>query len=156
SLLCLANNMIIAGRDPLGIRPLVLGDLRGAPIFASETCALDIIGARFVRAIEPGEVVTVTRGKDGKAKLESVFPFPRRPARPCIFEFVYFSRPDSIVDGRSVYEIRKRMGMRLARETGVAADVIVPVPDSGVPAALGYAAESGIPYELGIIRNHYV
>ena len=156
ALVCLTNNMLIATRDPLGIRPLVLGERAGAPILASETCALDIIGATFVRAVEPGEVVTITRGKDGKPKIESHFPFPRRPARPCIFEFVYFSRPDSIVDGRSVYDIRKRMGARLARESGVDADVIVPVPDSGVPAALGYAAESGIPYELGIIRNHYV
>ena len=155
ALVCLTNNFMIGARDAIGIRPLVLGDRNGAPILASETCALDMIGARFVRSVEPGEVVVITREK-GRIRLDSHFPFPRRKARPCIFEFVYFSRPDSVIDGRSVYEIRKRMGMRLAQETGVKADVIVPVPDSGVPAAMGFAAESGIPYELGIIRNHYV
>jgi amidophosphoribosyltransferase len=155
ALVCLTNHMMIGARDPVGIRPLVLGDRDGAPILASETCALDMIGARFVRTIEPGEVLVATRQLNGEIKLESHFPFPRRKARPCLFEFVYFGRPDSIVDGRSVYEIRKRMGQRLAQETKIAADVIVPVPDSGVPAAMGYAAESGIPYELGIIRSHY-
>ena len=148
--------MLIGARDPIGIRPLVLGERAGAPILASETCALDMIGATFVRAIEPGEVVVAERGKSGRIEIASHFPFPRRKARPCIFEYVYFARPDSIIDGRSVYDIRKRMGRKLAQETGVEADVIVPVPDSGVPAAMGYAAESGIPYELGIIRNHYV
>jgi amidophosphoribosyltransferase len=156
ALVCLTNTMMIGARDPIGIRPLVLGEREGAPILASETCALDMIGAKFVRTIDPGEVVVMTRSKAGKVEIASHFPFPRRKARPCIFEFVYFARPDSIVDGRSVYEIRKRMGMRLAQETGVDADVIVPVPDSGVPAAMGFAAESGVPYELGIIRNHYV
>jgi amidophosphoribosyltransferase len=156
ALVCLTNNVLIGARDPLGIRPLVLGDRDGAPILASETCALDMIGANFVRSIEPGEVLVVTRNKEGVAKIESHFPFPRRPARPCIFEYVYFSRPDSIIDGRSVYDMRKRMGARLAQECPADVDIIVPVPDSGVPAALGYAAESGIPFELGIIRNHYV
>ncbi len=156
ALVCLTNNYLIGARDPLGIRPLVLGDREGAPILASETCALDIIGATFVRAVEPGEVVVITRGRDGATKLESHFPFPRRPARPCIFEFVYFSRPDSVIDGRPVYEVRKRMGARLAEEQPIDADVVVPVPDSGVPAALGFAQASGLPYELGIIRNHYV
>jgi amidophosphoribosyltransferase len=156
AVVALTDNMMIGARDPIGIRPLVLGERAGAPILASETCALDMIGAKFVRSIEPGEVVTMTRAKSGKIEIESHFPFPRRKARPCIFEFVYFSRPDSMIDGRSVYDIRKRMGRRLAQETGVEADVIVPVPDSGVPAAMGFAAESGIPYELGIIRNHYV
>ncbi len=156
ALVALTDNMMIGARDPIGIRPLVLGEREGAPILASETCALDMIGAKFVRTIEPGEVIVATRLASGKIDIASHFPFPRRKARPCIFEFVYFSRPDSIVDGRSVYDIRKRMGMRLAQETGVEADVIVPVPDSGVPAAMGFAAESGIPYELGIIRNHYV
>lgn len=156
ALVCLTNNIMIGARDPVGIRPLVLGDRDGAAILASETCALDMIGARFVRSVEPGEVVVIVRAAGGKARIESHFPFPRRKAKPCIFEFVYFSRPDSVIDGRSVYEIRKNMGLRLARETGVAADVIVPVPDSGVPAAMGFAAASGIPYELGIIRNHYV
>ena len=156
ALVCLTKSKLIGARDPIGIRPLVLGDLAGAPILASETCALDMIGAKFVRAIEPGEVVVITRDKKGGIDIESHFPFPRRRARPCIFEFVYFARPDSVVDGRSVYDIRKRMGRKLAQETGVEADVIVPVPDSGVPAAMGYAAECGLPYELGIIRNHYV
>jgi amidophosphoribosyltransferase len=156
ALVCLTKSKLIGARDPIGIRPLVLGERAGAYILASETCALDMIGASFVRAIEPGEVVVITRDKDGKVIVESHFPFPRRKARPCIFEFVYFARPDSIVDGRSVYELRKRMGRRLAEETGVEADVIVPVPDSGVPAAMGFALASGIPYELGIIRNHYV
>ncbi|HWA22861.1 MAG TPA: amidophosphoribosyltransferase [Caulobacterales bacterium] len=156
ALVCLTNDMVIGARDPLGIRPLVLGDLNGAPILASETCALDMIGARFVREIENGEIVTITRGADGTGRVESHRPFGRRPPRPCIFEFVYFSRPDSVVDGRSVYEVRKRMGIRLAQETKIAADVVVPVPDSGVPAAMGFAEASGLPYELGIIRNHYV
>ncbi|MES1202411.1 MAG: amidophosphoribosyltransferase [Pseudomonadota bacterium] len=156
ALVCLTNDMVIGARDPQGIRPLVLGDLNGAPILASETCALDMIGARFVREIENGEIVTITRGADGTGRVESHRPFGRRPPRPCIFEFVYFSRPDSVVDGRSVYDIRKRMGIRLAQETKIAADVVVPVPDSGVPAAMGFAEASGLPYELGIIRNHYV
>ena len=155
ALVALTNNMMIGVRDPVGIRPLVLGDRAGAPVLASETCALDMIGAQFVRTIEPGEVVVITRAKNGEAQIESHFPFPRQPARPCLFEFVYFARPDSVIDGRSVYEIRKNMGQQLARETGVAADVIIPVPDSGVPAAMGFAAQSGIPYELGIIRSHY-
>jgi amidophosphoribosyltransferase len=156
ALVCLTNNMLIGARDPVGIRPLVLGERAGAPILASETCALDMIGAKFVRTIEPGEVIVVTRARGGEVTIDSHFPFPRRKARPCIFEFVYFARPDSVVDGRSVYDFRKRMGMRLAKETAVDADVVVPVPDSGVPAAMGFAQQSGIPYELGIIRNHYV
>jgi amidophosphoribosyltransferase len=156
ALVCLTNNTLIGARDPLGIRPLVLGDRAGAPILASETCALDIIGASFVRSIEPGEVVVITRERNGSAKIESHFPLPRQKARPCVFEFVYFSRPDSVIDGRSVYDVRKRMGMRLAQETPCDVDVVVPVPDSGVPAALGFAQASGLPYELGIIRNHYV
>jgi amidophosphoribosyltransferase len=156
ALVCLTNNTLIGARDPLGIRPLVLGDLHGAPILASETCALDIIGATFVRSIEPGEVVVISRERNGAAKLESHFPLPRQTARPCVFEFVYFSRPDSVIDGRAVYDVRKRMGMRLAQETPANVDVVVPVPDSGVPAALGFAQASGLPYELGIIRNHYV
>jgi amidophosphoribosyltransferase len=156
ALVALTDSMMIGARDPIGIRPLVLGDREGTPILASETCALDMIGAKFVRTVEPGEVVVASRAKSGKIEIASHFPFPRRKARPCIFEFVYFCRPDSVVDGRSVYDIRKRMGRKLAQETGIEADVIVPVPDSGVPAAMGFAAESGIPYELGIIRNHYV
>jgi len=138
-------------RDPLGIRPLVLGELDGCPILASETCALDIIGAKYVRDVEPGEVIVFDeRG------VQSHKPFPPKPARPCIFEYIYFSRPDSIVGGRSVYEVRKAFGAQLARESHVEVDVVVPVPDSGVPAAVGYSQHSGVPFELGIIRNHYV
>ncbi|SKA28586.1 amidophosphoribosyltransferase [Consotaella salsifontis] len=151
SLVGMSPKKMVGVRDPLGIRPLVLGDLEGSPILASETCALDIIGADFVRDIEPGEVVVVT--EDG---IESLFPFQARRPRFCIFEYVYFARPDSIVEGRNVYEIRKRIGAELARESGVEADLVVPVPDSGVPAAIGYAQAANLPFELGIIRNHYV
>ena len=151
SLVALTNKKLIAARDPLGIRPLVLGELDGHYILASETCALDIIGARFVRDIDNGEVVVIS-----EKGIESLRPFPRQPMRPCIFEYVYFARPDSIVHGRSVYDVRKRMGAELAREAGIGADVVVPVPDSGVPAAIGYAQAAGLPFELGIIRNHYV
>jgi amidophosphoribosyltransferase len=151
ALVAVTNKKLIGVRDPLGIRPLVLGDLDGKAVLASETCALDMIGARFVRDIEHGEMVVIDA--DG---VQSIRPFPARRARPCIFEYVYFARPDSVVNGKSVYEVRKRMGRRLAQETGVEVDVVVPVPDSGVPAALGYAQEAGLPYELGIIRNHYV
>ena len=147
----LTNKKLVGARDPLGIRPLVLGKLDGCPILASETCALDIIGAQYVRDVENGEVVVFD--EDG---AQSHKPFPPMAARPCIFEYIYFSRPDSIVGGRPVYDVRKTMGAELAREAPAQADVIVPVPDSGVPAAIGFAQESGIPYELGIIRNHYV
>jgi amidophosphoribosyltransferase len=151
SFVALTNKKLIGARDPLGIRPLVIGELDGHPILASETCALDIIGARYVRDVENGEVVVFD-----ESGVQSHKPFPPMAPRPCIFEYVYFSRPDSIVGGRAVYDVRKTMGAELARESGVAADVIVPVPDSGVPAAIGFSQESGIPYELGIIRNHYV
>ena len=151
ALVALTNTKLIGARDPLGIRPLVLGDLDGKYVLASETCALDMVGAHFLRDIEPGEVVVIS-----DTGVESLRPFPDARARPCLFEYVYFSRPDSVVNGKSVYDVRKRMGARLAEETGVEADVVVPVPDSGVPAALGYAQGSGIPYELGIIRGHYV
>jgi amidophosphoribosyltransferase len=151
SLVCLTNDMLIGARDPIGIRPLVLGRLGSAYVLASETCALDIVGAEFIREIENGEIVTIT--KDG---AESHRPFPMRPARPCIFEYIYFSRPDSIVGGRNVYEIRKQMGVQLAKEAPANADVVIPVPDSGVPAAIGFAQQSSVPFELGIIRNHYV
>ncbi len=147
----LTNKKLVGARDPLGIRPLVLGKLDGCPILASETCALDIIGATYVRDVENGEVVVFD--EDG---AQSHKPFPPMAARPCIFEYIYFARPDSIVGGRNVYDVRKNLGAELAREAAVAADVVVPVPDSGVPAALGYAQTAGIPYELGIIRNHYV
>ncbi len=151
ALVCLTNDMMIGARDPVGIRPLVIGKLGGAYVLASETCALDIVGAEFVREVENGEIVTITA--EG---ISSHRPFPKRPARPCIFEYIYFARPDSVVGGRHVYDIRKAMGGELARESGVEADVVVPVPDSGVPAAIGYAEASGIPFQLGIIRNHYV
>jgi amidophosphoribosyltransferase len=129
----------------------VLGELDGCPILASETCALDIIGAKYVRDIEPGEVIVFD-----ESGVQSHKPFAPQAPRPCIFEYIYFARPDSIVGGRSVYDTRKAMGEQLARETHVEADVIVPVPDSGVPAAIGYSRASGVPFELGIIRNHYV
>ncbi len=151
SLVALTNKKLIGARDPLGIRPLVLGKLEGAYILASETCALDIIGATYIRDVENGEVIVID--EDG---LQSHKPFPPVQARPCIFEYIYFARPDSIVGGRSVYQVRKMMGQVLAEESFTEADVIVPVPDSGVPAAIGFSQYSGIPYELGIIRNHYV
>ena len=151
SLVALTNDALIGVRDTHGVRPLVLGTLDGAYILASETCALDIIGAKFVRDIEPGEIVTIT-----DSGIESIKPFTNTPSKFCIFEYVYFSRPDSSVEGQNVYEIRKRIGAELARESHVDADAIVPVPDSGVPAALGYSIEAGVPFEFGIIRNHYV
>ena len=151
ALVVLTNRKLIGARDPLGIRPLVIGELEGKYMLASETCALDILGARFVRDVENGEIVSIS-----DAGLESIKPFPRQPARPCIFEYIYFARPDSVVHGRPVYDVRKAMGSQLARERKIDADVVVPVPDSGVPAALGYSREAGIPFELGIIRNHYV
>ena len=152
ALVALTNNKLIGARDPLGIRPLVLGELDGCPILASETCALDILGAKFVRDIENGEVVVID--ESGVTSLKPFF--PQKRARPCIFEYIYFARPDSVVHGRSVYDARKAMGAELAREAPALADVVVPVPDSGVPAALGYAHALGLPFELGIIRNHYV
>lgn len=151
ALVALTNKKLIGVRDPLGIRPLVLGELDGKSVLASETCALDMIGARFVRDIEHGEMVIIDQ--EG---ITSLRPFPAKQARPCVFEYVYFARPDSVVNGRSVYDVRKRMGRRLAQENPAEVDVVVPVPDSGVPAALGYAQEASLPYELGIIRNHYV
>jgi amidophosphoribosyltransferase len=151
SLVALTSKKMIGCRDPLGIRPLVLGDLDGSWILASETCALDIIGARFVRDLKPGEMVVVT-----PKGIESHFPFEQQKSRFCVFEYVYFARPDSRVGGRGVYEVRKKIGAELAREHPAAADLIVPVPDSGTPAAIGFAEASGIPFELGITRNHYV
>ena len=151
SLVCLTSEGMIACRDPLGIRPLVMGKLGDATIFASETVALDVCGAEFVREVQPGEIVIVN-----DTLVRTLKPFASVAPRPCIFEHVYFSRPDSIAAGQSVYSIRKAIGAELARETPVEADYIIPVPDSGVPAAIGYAQESGIPFELGIIRSHYV
>jgi amidophosphoribosyltransferase len=151
ALVALTNKKLVGARDPLGIRPLVLGDLDGRPILTSETCALDMIGAKYVRDIEPGEIIVFD-----EAGAHSHKPFPPKPARPCIFEYIYFARPDSIVGGRAVYDVRKAFGAQLARESHPEVDVVVPVPDSGVPAAVGYSQHSGVPFELGIIRNHYV
>ncbi|MDX9690165.1 MAG: amidophosphoribosyltransferase [Proteobacteria bacterium] len=151
SLVCLAKGMLIGMRDPYGVRPLVIGQLGNAYVLASETCALDIIGAQFVRDVEAGEMVIL----NGET-IESLHPFQSVSRRSCIFEYVYFARPDSFLDGYSVYVARKQIGIELAKESPVEADIVVPVPDSGVPAAIGYAQQSGIPYEMGIIRNHYV
>lgn len=151
AIVALTNKKLIGARDPLGIRPLVLGELDGRYMLASETCALDIIGARYVRDVENGEVVVIS--EEG---IKSIRFADAVPMRPCIFEYIYFARPDSVVNGKSVYAVRKAIGRELAREASVAADVVVPVPDSGVPAALGFAQETGIPFEMGIIRNHYV
>ena len=152
SLICMTAEGMIACRDPLGIRPLVMGRLGTAIVFASETVALDVVGAELIRQIEPGELVQV----DHLGVISSHRPFGIHPARPCIFEHVYFSRPDSVLDGHSVYSVRKHIGVELAKEAPANADIVVPVPDSGVPAAIGYAQQSGIPFELGIIRSHYV
>jgi amidophosphoribosyltransferase len=147
----LTETRLVAVRDPSGFRPLALGKLDGAYVVASETCAFDLIEAEFIREIEPGELIVVD--KDG---LTSYHPFEKRPISPCIFEFIYFARPDSTIFGKTVYEVRKEFGRVLAREYPVDADLVIPIPDSGVPAAIGYAEESGLPFQLGLIRNHYV
>ena len=151
SLVIMTNKKLVGVRDPFGIRPLVIGKLKGSFILASETCALDIVGASFVREVENGEIVVIEN-----SKISSVKPFPKQKARPCIFEYIYFARPDSIVDGKCAYEYRKNFGKQLAKENDIDADIIVPVPDSGVPAALGFAEQSKKKFELGLIRNHYV
>jgi amidophosphoribosyltransferase len=151
-LLFLTKSRMIAVRDPNGFRPLCLGKLGDAWVVASESCALDLIEATFVREIEPGEMVICT--PDGQ--IESLFPFKKVDPTPCIFEYVYFARPDSYIFGRNVYMVRKELGRQLAREHRIDADVVISVPDSGMPAAMGYAEEAGIPFELGLIRNHYV
>ncbi len=151
SLVALSRDGLVGVRDSLGVRPLVLGKLDDAYILASESCALDIIGAQYLRDIEPGEMVIIN-----DKGIESLKPFVASPRRSCIFEYIYFARPDSVMEGRSVYEARKSIGAELARESHVAADMVIPVPDSGVPAAIGYSNEAKIPFELGIIRNHYV
>lgn len=151
SLVCLCKGMIIGVRDPFGVRPLVIGKHGNGYVLASETCALDIIGAQYLRDVEPGEIVIL----DGE-KIESLHPFDKVSRRFCIFEYIYFARPDSYLDGYSVYQARKQIGMELAKESHIDADMVVPVPDSGVPTAIGYAQQSGVPFEMGIIRNHYV
>jgi amidophosphoribosyltransferase len=151
SLVALTQHGVIGLRDPLGVRPLVLGRLGDAWILASETCALDIIGAQFERDVEPGELITIDA-----SGIRSRKPFEPQRKRLCVFEYIYFARPDSVMDGIGIYETRKRIGAELARESHIDADIVIPVPDSGVPAAIGYAAECHLPFELGIVRNHYV
>ena len=151
SIVAMTRTKLIGVRDALGVRPLMLGKVGDGWVLASETCALDIIGAEFVREIEPGEMVVIT--KDG---IDSSFPFHKANPRFCIFEHVYFSRPDSIIGGQSVYETRRRIGVELAKEAPVDADMVCPVPDSGTPAAIGYSQESGIPFAMGIVRNQYM
>mgnify|MGYP001963063168 CR=1 FL=1 len=151
SLVLMTNKKLIGVRDPFGIRPLVIGKLNNSYIFASETCALDIVGATFIREVENGEIVIVENNI-----LNSVKPFPKQKARPCVFEYIYFARPDSLINNKCAYEYRKCLGKELAIETDIDADLIVPVPDSGVPAALGYSDQSNKKFELGLIRNHYV
>ncbi len=151
SIVAMTRTKLIGARDAHGVRPLMLGQLNGAYVLASETCALDIIGAEFIREIEPGEMVVISGDR-----ISSSFPFAPKPSKFCIFEHVYFSRPDSILGGRSVYETRRRIGEELAKEAPIDADYVCPVPDSGTPAAIGYAQQSGIPYAMGIIRNQYM
>ena len=151
SLVLMTNKKLVGVRDPFGIRPLVIGRLKDSFIFASETCALDIVGATFVRDVENGEIVVVENNQ-----LKSIKPFPRQKQRPCVFEYIYFARPDSLINKKCAYEYRKNLGSELAKETDLSADLVVPVPDSGVPAALGYAEQSKKRFELGLIRNHYV
>jgi len=151
SLVLMTNKKLVGVRDPFGIRPLVIGKLKNSYIFASETCALDIVGATFLREVDNGEIIVVEN-----EKITSIKPFPKQKSRPCIFEYIYFARPDSLIDGKCAYEYRKNLGSELAKETDINADLIVPVPDSGVPAALGYAEQSRKKFELGLIRNHYV
>ena len=151
SLILMTNKKLVGVRDPFGIRPLVIGKVKNSFIFASETCALDIVGATFLREVENGEIVIVENNE-----LRSVKPFPKQKSRPCIFEYIYFARPDSIIDGKCAYDYRKKIGEELAKETDTKADLVVPVPDSGVAAALGFAEQSKKKFELGLIRNHYV
>ena len=151
ALVMLTQNSLIGVRDPYGIRPLILGKLNNSYVLASETCALDIIGAKFIREVENGEIILIENGK-----IVSIKPFPPQKIRPCVFEYIYFSRPDSILNNKSAYEHRKNLGIELAKENNLKADIVVPVPDSGNAAALGFAQHLGIKFELGLIRNHYV
>ena len=151
AIVALTTNQLIGVRDPYGVRPLLLGQLGDSYILASESCAFDIMGATHIRDIKPGEMVTITKGG-----IHSQFPFASKPPKFCIFEYIYFSRPDSLVDDKSVYQVRKQIGHQLYQQSSIDADLVVPVPDSGIPSALGYAEASGIPFDYGIIRNHYV
>ena len=151
ALTILSNEILIGVRDPFGIRPLVLGKLNHSYIITSETCALDIIGAKYLREIENGEIVVIKNGK-----MRSIKPFPSKTKRPCIFEYIYFARPDSILQGQCAYEYRKNLGTQLAKECDINPDIVVPVPDSGVPSALGFSQATDKNFELGLIRNHYV
>jgi len=151
ALVMLTQSTLIGVRDPYGIRPLIIGKIKDSYVLASETCALDIIGAKYIRDVENGEIVII---KDNE--LKSYKPFPARKVRPCVFEYIYFARPDSLLDGKSAYEHRKNLGVELAKENKIDADIVVPVPDSGNAAALGFAQHLGKKFELGLIRNHYV
>ncbi len=151
SLVMMTNKKLVGVRDPFGIRPLVIGKLKNSYIFASETCALDIVGAKFIREVDNGEIIIIEN-----EKLKSIKPFPIKKSRPCVFEYIYFARPDSLINNKCAYEYRKRLGEELAKEQNLDADLVVPVPDSGVPAALGYAERAKKKFELGLIRNHYV
>ena len=151
SLVLMTNKKLVGVRDPFGIRPLVLGKLKNSFIFASETCALDIVGANFIREVENGEIIVIENNN-----IKSIKPFPKQKPRPCVFEYIYFARPDSLIDGKCAYEYRKNLGSELAKESDINADLVIPVPDSGVPAALGYTEFSKKKFELGLIRNHYV
>ena len=151
ALVMLTQNILIGVRDPYGIRPLVIGKIKDSYVLASETCALDIIGAKYIRDVENGEIVIIQDNE-----LKSYKPFPKRKVRPCVFEYIYFARPDSLLGGKSAYEHRKNLGIELAKENKIDADIVVPVPDSGNAAALGFAQYLGINFELGLIRNHYV
>ena len=151
ALVMLTQNILIGVRDPYGIRPLIIGKIKDSYVFSSETCALDIIGAKYIRDVENGEVVYVENNE-----LKSIKPFPARKVRPCVFEYIYFARPDSLLNGKSAYEHRKNFGVELAKENKIDADIVVPVPDSGNAAALGFAQYLGVNFELGLIRNHYV
>ena len=151
SIILMTNKKLVGVRDPFGIRPLVIGKLKDSYILAAETCALDIVGASLIREVENGEIITVENNT-----LKSIKPFPKQKPRPCIFEYIYFARPDSLINGKCAYEYRKNLGSELAKETDLKADLVVPVPDSGVPSALGYAETANKKFELGLIRNHYV
>ncbi len=151
ALVIMTNKKLIGVRDPLGIRPLILGKIKNSYVLASETCALDIIGAKFIREVENGEIIVIEN-----ESFKSLKPFPKKKSRPCVFEYIYFSRPDSLLQGKCAYEYRKNFGYELAKESDVIGDIVVPVPDSGVPAAIGFSQYRKMNFELGLIRNHYV